>query len=182
MTKLKLTLLVYKKYNMASINDFLKKFFKSKSEQDIKIIFPVVDQIRIVYETLQNLSHDELRERSAALKQKIRDYYRPEEEEVVSLKLTVESDEISVTEKEKIYIQIEKTQKEINKKIEEILLEVLPEAFAIVKDTARRFVQNEQLEVTATQMDRDLAAQRSSIIIEGSKAIWKNKWLAGGNG
>ena len=166
---------------MASFNDFLKKFFKSKSEQDIKIIFPVVDQIKTAFEALQNLSHDELRERSSALKKRIREFYQPQEEEVSSLKAMVEGEEVSVDEKEKIYIQIEKLEKEINKKIEEILLEVLPEAFAIVKDTARRFVQNEELVVTATEMDRDLAAQRSSIVIEGSKAIWKNRWLAGGN-
>ncbi len=181
MPKLKLTLLVYKIYDMASFNDFLKKFFKSKSEQDIKIIYPVVEQIKSVYDTLQNLSHDELRERSGALKKRVREYYKSEEDEVNSLKATVEGDDISVDEKEKMYVQIEKLQKEINKKIEDILLEVLPEAFAIMKDTARRFVQNEKIQVTATDMDRDLAAVRSSIIIEGNKAHWLNKWIAGGN-
>jgi len=166
---------------MISINDFLKKFFTSKSEKDIKIIFPVVEQIRLIYNTLQQLSNDELREKSSALKNKVRNYYKAEEQEVLELKTKVESDEIDLAEKENIYLQIEKIEKEINKKIEEILLEVLPEAFAIVKDTARRFVQNERIEVTATDFDRDLAARRSSIIIEGSHAVWLNKWIAGGN-
>lgn len=166
---------------MASFNDYLKKFFGTKSDKDIKIIFPVVEQVRLVFDTLQQLSNDELREKTTFLKEKIRNYYKSEEQQITELKEKVESDEINIDEKEKLYIQIDKLKKEINNKIEEILLEVLPEAFAIVKETARRFVENERLEVTATEYDRNLAAQRSSIIIEGTKAIWLNTWLAGGN-
>ncbi|MBI5540504.1 MAG: preprotein translocase subunit SecA [Bacteroidia bacterium] len=166
---------------MASFNDLLKKFFGTKSDKDIKIIFPVVEQVRQVYVTLQQLSNDELRQKSAALKEKIHNYYKAEEEEIQELKAKVEGDDIKVDEKENLYNQIDKIKKEINNKIEEILLEVLPEAFAIVKDTARRFVENERVEVTASEFDRNIAAQRSSVVIEGSKAIWLNKWLAGGN-
>jgi len=166
---------------MASFNDLLKKFFGTKSDKDIKIIFPVVEQVKLVYDTLQSLSHDQLREKTNALKEKIQNYYKPEEQQITELKEKVEDDEVNIDEKEKLYIQIDKLKKEVNNKIEEVLLEVLPEAFAIVKDTARRFIENERIEVTATEHDRNLAAQRSSIIIEGSKAIWLNTWLAGGN-
>jgi len=166
---------------MASFNDLLKKFFGTKSDKDIKIIFPVVEQVKLVYDTLQRLSHDQLREKTNALKEKIQNYYKHEEQQITELKEKVEDDEVNIDEKEKLYIQIDKLKKEVNNKIEEVLLEVLPEAFAIVKDTARRFIENERIEVTATEHDRNLAAQRSSIIIEGSKAIWLNTWLAGGN-
>ncbi|NCO54797.1 MAG: preprotein translocase subunit SecA [Bacteroidetes bacterium CG02_land_8_20_14_3_00_31_25] len=166
---------------MASFNDLLKKFFGTKSDKDIKIIFPVVEQVKLVYDTLQSLSHDQLREKTNALKEKIQNYYKHEEQQITELKEKVEDDEVNIDEKEKLYIQIDKLKKEVNNKIEEVLLEVLPEAFAIVKDTARRFIENERIEVTATEHDRNLAAQRSSIIIEGSKAIWLNTWLAGGN-
>ena len=166
---------------MASFNDLLKKFFGTKSDKDIKIIFPVVEQVKLVYDTLQSLSHDQLREKTNALKEKIQNYYKHEEQQITELKEKVEDDEVNIDEKEKLYIQIDKLKKEVNNKIEEVLLEVLPEAFAIVKDTARRFIENERIEVTATEYDRNLAAQRSSIIIEGSKAIWLNTWLAGGN-
>lgn len=166
---------------MASFNDILKKFFGTKSDKDIKIIFPVVEQVKLVYDTLQSLSNDQLREKSKVLKEKIQSYYKPEELEVEELKIKVESDEINIDEKEKLYAQIDKLKKDINNKIEEILLEVLPEAFAIVKDTARRFVENEEIEVTATDFDREIAAKRDSVIIEGNKAIWLNTWLAGGN-
>jgi len=166
---------------MASFNDLLKKFFGTKSDKDIKIIFPVVEQVKLVYDTLQSLSHDQLREKTNALKEKIQNYYKHEEQQITELKEKVEDDEVNIDEKEKLYIQIDKLKKEVNNKIEEVLLEVLPEAFAIVKDTARRFIENERIEVTATEHDRNLATQRSSIIIEGSKAIWLNTWLAGGN-
>ncbi len=166
---------------MASFNDLLKKFFGTKSDKDIKIIFPVVEQVKLVYDTLQQLSNDQLREKTKTLKEKIQNYYKSEEQQVIELKAKVESDDINIEEKEKLYNQIDKLKKEINNKIEEILLEVLPETFAIIKDTARRFVENERLEVTATDFDRNLAAQRSSIIIEGSQAVWLSKWLAGGN-
>ncbi len=166
---------------MASFNDYLKKLFGTKSDKDIKIIFPVVEQVRLVYDTLQQLSNDQLREKTNVLKEKIRNNYTPEEQQITELKEKVESDEINIDDKEKLYTQIDKLKKEINNKIEEILLEVLPEAFAIVKETARRFVENDRIEVTATDFDRNLAAKRSSIIIEDSKAIWLNTWLAGGN-
>ncbi len=163
------------------ISSILKKFFKTKSEKDVAEILPVVEKILAVYNTLRNLSNDELRERSNALKIKVRSYFAEDEAEIEQLKATAESDEISVEEKTKIYEKIDKLTKEVNRKIEEILLEVLPEAFAIVKETARRFVEDKELVVTANDFDRNLAAYKSNVVIEGNRAVWKNKWIAGGN-
>lgn len=163
------------------ISSILKKFFKTKSEKDIEEILPVVDKILAIYNTLQTLSNDELRERSNMLKTKVRNYFAEDEAEIELLKNKAESDEISVEEKSKLYEKIDKLNKEVNKKIEEILLEVLPEAFAIVKETARRFVEIKELIVTANDFDRNIAAYKSNVIIDGERAIWKNKWIAGGN-
>lgn len=164
-----------------NISSILKKFFKSKSEKDVEEILPVVQQINQIYSSLHSLSNDELRDKTQILKQKVQDYFKSEEEEIEKLKQYAESDEVSLEEKHRIYEKIEKLNKEVLKKIEEILLEVLPEAFAIVKETARRFVEYKELEVTATDFDRNVAAKKSNVVINGNKAIWKNKWMAGGN-
>lgn len=164
-----------------SISSILKKFFKTKSEKDVEEILPVVNKILAIYNTLQTLSNDELRERSNMLKTKVRNYFAEDEAEIEQLKNKAESDDISVEEKSKLYEKIDKLNKDVNKKIEEILLEVLPEAFAIVKETARRFVEIKELVVTATDFDRNIAAYKSNVVIDGNHAIWKNKWIAGGN-
>ncbi len=163
------------------LGNLLKKFFKTKSEKDVEEIMPVVHQINEIYKTLHNLSNDELRARSQALKKKVQEYFAAEEKEIETLKAEAEGENVTLEEKERIYEKIEKLEKEVYRKIEEILLEVLPEAFAIVKETARRFVENSELEVTATDFDRNLAAKKSNVVIQGDKAIWKNKWMAGGN-
>ncbi|MCX7862323.1 MAG: preprotein translocase subunit SecA [Bacteroidales bacterium] len=164
-----------------NIGNILKRFFKTKSEKDVEEILPIVKKINEIYETLHQLSNDELRQRTQILKTKVQDYFAAEEKEIENLKQYAENDEVSLDEKQRIYEKIEKLQKEVYKKIEEILLEVLPEAFAIVKETARRFVEDKELIVTATDFDRDLAARKSNVVIQGDKAIWKNKWIAGGN-
>ncbi|MGQ9846030.1 MAG: preprotein translocase subunit SecA [Bacteroidales bacterium] len=164
-----------------SISNILKKFFKTKSEKDIEEILPVVDKILTIYNELRALSNDELRERSSMLKTKVRNYFAEDEAEIEQLKNRAESDDISVEEKSKLYEKIDKLHKEVNKKIEEILLEVLPEAFAIVKETARRFAEIKELVVTANDFDRNIAAHKSYVIIDGNRAIWKNKWIAGGS-
>lgn len=163
------------------ISNILKKIFKTKSEKDIEEILPVVKQINEIQKTLVNLSNDELRARSNQLKNKIRNYFANDEAEIENLKQQAEDDNISIEEKTTLYDKIEKLKKEVNKKIEKILLESLPEAFAIVKDTARRFVENKELIVTATDFDRNLAASKANVVIDGNHAIWKNKWIAGGN-
>jgi len=163
------------------IASILKKFFKSKSEKDVEEILPIVQQILAIYNTLRSLSNDELREKSKALKQRVQSYFAADEAEIEQLKAKAESDEISLEEKNKLYEKIDKLNKEVNRKIEEILWEVLPEAYAIVKETARRFVEEKELVVTANDFDRNIAAYKSNVVIEGNQAIWKNKWIAGGN-
>ncbi|NSW46303.1 MAG: preprotein translocase subunit SecA [Bacteroidales bacterium] len=163
------------------IASILKKFFKSKSEKDVEEILPIVQQILSIYNTLRSLSNDELREKSKALKQRVQSYFAADEAEIEQLRAKAESDEISLEEKNKLYEKIDKLNKEVNRKIEEILWEVLPEAFAIVKETARRFVEDKELVVTANDFDRNIAAYKSNVVIQGNQAIWKNKWIAGGN-
>lgn len=166
---------------MSVINSLLTAFFGgSKSERDIKEVMPYVKQVLEVYPTLAQISNDELRLRSQRLREIIRERISSEEGEIANLKAQMESDEISIEQKEAIYNQIEKITKQVDETIEVVLLEILPEAFAIVKETARRFKENTKLEVTATDFDRNLAAQKEHVVIEGDKAVWANSWMAGG--
>ncbi len=163
---------------MTFINKVLGKLLGNKSERDIKEVGPIVTKIKEEYERILKLSNDGLREESTKIKHIIRERIRPEEEEIERLKVEVE--EVDIQFGEKIYEKIDKLEEEINVKLEEVLNEVLPATFAVVKETARRFVENENIEVTANDFDRDLAATRNSIIINGDKAVWKNRWMAGG--
>ena len=131
------------------------------------------------YKRVTVMSNDELRNEANRLREIIKERTKPEEENIAELKETAEESEIQ--ESEKIYEQIDKLEEVILEKIEDVLIEILPAAFAIVKDTARRFYENEILEVTARQYDRDLASSRASIYIKNDKAYWKNRWVAGGN-
>ncbi len=164
---------------MAFVTKVLGKILGNKSERDIKEVSPIIEKIKEEYERITRLSNDGLREESDKLKQIIDERIKPEEDEIAALKEKVE--EVDIQESEKIYEQIDKLEEKIDEKIEDVLNEVLPTAFAIVKETARRFNDNEQIEVTANDFDRDLAATRDSINIKGDKAIWNNKWIAGGN-
>ncbi|HSM47135.1 MAG TPA: DEAD/DEAH box helicase, partial [Draconibacterium sp.] len=164
---------------MAFINSLLGKIFGNKSERDIKEVTPVIEKIKQEFSRITKLSNDELREESDKIKKIIDERIKPEEDEIAKLKVEVEDADIQASEK--IYEKIDKLEEQIDLKLEEVLNEILPVAFAIVKDTARRFVENENVEVTARDYDRDLAAARNSIIINGDKAIWKNSWMAGGN-
>ncbi|MFV0269815.1 MAG: preprotein translocase subunit SecA [Draconibacterium sp.] len=164
---------------MAFVTKILGKILGNKSERDIKEITPIVNQIKEEFERITKLSNDELREESAKLKRIIADRVKPEEDEIAALKIEVE--EVDIQDTEKIYERIDKLEEKIDEKLEEVLNEILPTAFAVVKDTARRFAENSELEVTANDFDKDLAAQRDSIVIKGEKALWSNTWLAGGN-
>ncbi len=166
---------------MSVVNFVLGKIFGNKSEKDIKEIQPYIDKIKEEYEKLQSLSADELREKSAALKKYVRDKIAGVEKEIEALKEKTESDEVPVDEKEHLYREIDKKEKELDKLIEKVLDEVLPQAFAIVKDTARRFKENETIEVQATDFDRTLAVSGDFVEMKGDKAVWKNRWVAGGN-
>jgi len=164
-----------------AIADILKKIFGSKSDRDMKAIRPVLDQILAIYPEIDKLSNDELRAHSQALKDKIAAVEKPFEDRIAEIKLEMEKD-IPVEEKEALATESDKLVKDEDTAIEAILNELLPEAFAIVKSTARRFAQNESVEVTASEFDKLLAAQgRDFVEIQGDKAIWHNHWMAGGN-
>ncbi len=147
----------------------------------MKEINPIVDKVLEVYKSFHTLSNDELRNRTFELKKKIREYVAEEEKEMTALKAKGNDPKVEVTEKETIYNEIDKMEKAIDEKYEEILQESIPEAFSIVRETARRFKENEQIEVTAMDYDKDLAANADHIEIKGEKAYWKNRWMAGGN-
>ena len=166
---------------MAGIGSIIKKLFGSKADRDWKSIQPYVDKIIAIYPSIEELSNDELRARTKVLQQKVRNSIRESEEKIAELKQTVEAPDIEVKIKEKTYEEIDKLTKEIDKIIENVLLEILPEAFAIVKDTARRFKEYDEIEVTASDFDRDLSTTREQIRIEGDKAYWASSWVAGGN-
>ena len=166
---------------MSIVNSLLKAFFGgSKSDRDIKEVMPLVNRAIEIYPTLAQISNDELRLRSQRLREIIQERIAEDEQTISQLKSQMESDEISIEKKEEVYSQIDKLTKKVDEQIEEVLLEILPEAFAIVKETARRFKENTQIEVTATEFDRNLAAKKSNITINGDKAIWANSWEAGG--
>ena len=159
----------------------IKFFFGSKADKDRKEIEPYLQKIKAIYPTIEALSNDELRARSEALKRQIADFIAPDEARIVELKATLEKPETSLDEKEKVSKEIDETTKRIDEKIEQKLDELLPEAFAIMKDTARRFAQNDTVVVTANDFDRNLAATKDFVTIEGDKAVYATHWLAGGN-
>lgn len=162
------------------IEKILKILFGDKSEKDIKEIKPYVEKTLVAYEKLRNISSDELRKKSAELKEKIKAHTRSDEQKIAELKAKAEDSNTDIHDKEAIFSEIDVLEKNINKKLEEILIEILPEAFAVVKETARRFAEDHEITVTATELDKTLAASRKHIIIDGNKAIWKNKWDAAG--
>ncbi len=160
-------------------NDFLGKLLGNKAQRDLKEISPFVDKIKAVYAEISNLSNDELRNRTEILKVKIQDFVAPEVARVAELKASIEETEIDL--REKIYTEIDKLEKEITEKYEVVLDQVLPEAFSIIKDTARRLTENPEIIVTANDFDRDLAVNHDFVTIQGDKAHYKNEWTAGGN-
>lgn len=160
-------------------NEFISKLFGNKAQRDLHEINPIVKKIKEAYPEIEKLSNDELRARTKELEKRIKEYVSQEQAEVEKLKAGIE--QIDLDQREAVWNQVDKIEKEITDKLEKVLEEVLPEAFSIVKDTARRFTQNEEVVVTATDFDRDLAATHDFVRIEGDKAIYQNHWIAGGN-
>jgi gas vesicle protein len=165
---------------MSFIDNVLKRFFGDKSQRDIKEIMPVVELVKKEYERITGCTNDELRAETEKLKARIKEYIKAEEDEIAELKEKVESDIVPLEENEKIYNRIDKLEEAINIRIEEVLNEILPTAFAVVKETAKCFFENEKIEVSATEFDRNLAAANDYVEIKGEKAIYDNHWQAGG--
>ena len=159
--------------------DLLSKLFGNKSQRDLKEITPWVERVKAVYPEIDALSDDDLRARTASLRQRISDYVATERAEVEELKASVEGKELD--EREAIWAKVDKLEKEILDKLEIVLDEVHPEAFAIVKSTGRRFAENAEIRVKATDFDRDLSVSHDFVRIEDDIAIYQNHWLAGGN-
>lgn len=159
---------------------FLAKIFGSKSERDIKALQPLVTQINEEYAKLSSITNDELRNKTIEFKATIADALAGIDAKVAEIKHKAENQELSLTEKTALYDEVDALGKERDTELEKVLLQIMPAAFAVVKETSRRFSENEQLEVTATQFDRDYAARKSNVKIVGDKAYWANKWDASG--
>ena len=164
-----------------NFNKILKVLFGDKSSRDMKLIQPFVEKVKAVYPQITKLSNDELRARSAAIRQQVQSAASAEKAEVEKLKATIE--DTPLDERADIFAKIDKIEKDALEVYEKALDQVMPEVFAIVKDTARRFAENEETIVTANDFDRELAGdpRKDFITIDGDKAIYHNHWTAGGN-
>ena len=161
------------------INKFLSKLFGNKSTRDMKLIQPLVEKVKEVYPAIQALDNDALRAKTNELKEKVQHSADDLKEKIQALKDKIE--ETPIEDRAVIFNQIDKLEKDVLERYEGVLNEIQPEAFAIVKETARRLAENEEVVVTANDFDRDLAAKHDFVRIEGDKAIYQNHWVAGGN-
>ena len=162
-----------------NFNDLLKKLFGNKSQRDLKEIQPWVDKVKAVYPAIEKLSNDELRARTQAIMQGLQDSVAADRKKIDELKAGVES--LEVEKREAVWNEIDKIKKNVLETLEKGLMDALPEVFAIVKNTGYRFANNETVVVTATDMDRELAATKDFVTIDGDKAIYNTTWSAGGN-
>ena len=161
---------------------FIAKILGSKSQKDIKSVMPLVEQTKAEGEKLLSISNDELRNKTKEIQDFINEKLRNTDNQLAALhQRIVDHPELDLNEKESIFAEIDKIEKDRKAELETILLEVLPKAFAVVRETARRFKENETLEVTAQDYDRVMAATHENVKLEGDKAIWKNQWMAAGN-
>ncbi|MBR5861036.1 MAG: preprotein translocase subunit SecA [Bacteroidaceae bacterium] len=160
-------------------NEFISKLFGNKASRDMREIQPWVEKVKAAYPRISALTNDELRATTEALKEKIQGSATAERAKIAELKASIEDTELE--KREAIFNQIDKLEKEVLEKLDKALDEALPEAFAIVKDSARRFAENEEVVVTATEKDRLFASKFDFVTIEGDKAIYRNHWQAGGN-
>ena len=160
--------------------DLFKKIFGTKAERDLKQLRPMLDKVLAAYETIDKLDNDQLRAKCDELKAKIQEAIAADEKRIAEIKLEIETD-IPLDKKEKLATESDKLVKKVDETIETVLNEILPEAFAIMKSTARRFKENDVIRVKATQFDRNLSATKEFVSIEGDYAVWQNHWMAGGN-
>ena len=164
-----------------NFSKILKSLFGDKSSRDMKLIQPLVEKVKAVYPVVEKLDNDQLRSRTSEIRQQVQDSAKSQKEKIAELKAKIE--DTPIDEREAIFNQIDKLEKEVLDIYENALNEVMPEVFSIVKETARRFAENEETVVTATDFDRELAAdpRKDFITIDGDKAIYHNHWTAGGN-
>jgi preprotein translocase subunit SecA len=156
-------------------------FGGNKSEKDVKKIRPLVGQINSFFDQYQTISNDELRGKTIIFRERIKEYLKEIDDQIEAKKAEAEQlDSADIAGRDAIYRHIDDMRKDRDKKLEEVLLEILPEAFAVVKETARRFKDNKELESTATELDKTFAQTKNYITINGDKAIYKNSWMAGG--
>ncbi|MBT8289554.1 MAG: preprotein translocase subunit SecA, partial [Muriicola sp.] len=164
---------------MSLLNSVIKAFVGDKSKRDVKELRPLVDDINAFGDQIQTLSNDELRAKTTSFKSLISETCASLTEEINKIKLEVEQS-TDIDRNEELYAEIDKLEEEAYKLTQDTLDNILPEAFAVVKETARRFKDNDTLEVTATENDRILSGSKDYVSLEGDKAIWKNSWDAAG--
>ena len=163
-----------------SFTDVFKKIFGTKADRDMKQLRPMLDKVLVAYAAVDKLSDDELREKCQSLKDLIQSRIAEDEARIAAIKEELEK-EIPLAEKEALATESDKLVKKVDEKIEEVLDQILPDAFAIMKSTARRFKENPTIRVKATDFDRDLSTTKDFVTIEGDYAVWQNHWMAGGN-
>ena len=164
---------------MSFINSILKAFVGDKSEKDVKALQPYLSKVKTFETALSSLSHDELRAKTAEFKKRIQEARQEKDDKIATLKIEVEQ-KVDIDEKEDIYASIDALEKEAYDISEKTLMGILPEAFAVVKETAKRFKDNTTIRVKATPKDLQLSAQKEYITIEGDEALWANSWSAAG--
>ena len=160
--------------------DIFKKIFGTKAERDLKQLQPILAKVLEAYDSIDSLSDDDLRAKSAELRQIIRDRIAEDEARIAEIRQELEKD-IALDEKEALATESDKLVKKVDDEIEQILNEILPQAFAVMKSTARRFKENETIRVKATDFDRTLSTTKDFVEIDGDYAVWHNHWMAGGN-
>jgi preprotein translocase subunit SecA len=164
---------------MSFLNSVLKTFVGDKSQKDVKKMQPLVNEIRSFEAKLEGLSHDELRAKTAQFKAKIKEDRKSLDDQIEALKEEVTAS-TDIDKNEDIYAEIDKLKEEAYKVSEDTLNEILPEAFAVVKETAKRFANNTTLKVSASEYDRELSGDNDYVSLEGDNAVWKNSWDAAG--
>tara|TARA_R110000796_G_scaffold252642_2_gene390052 strand:+ start:68694 stop:72047 length:3354 start_codon:yes stop_codon:yes gene_type:complete len=166
---------------MSFLTKGLAKVFGSKSDRDIKEVKPYVDKINKAFAELSSISDEALRGKTQEIKGRIKSYLKEVDDQLAALHLRIEKEtDLEIAQKESIFDQIDKLEEKRDEELEKVLMDVLPDAFAVVKETARRLKENGKLEVEATLHDRQIAAKGPQVEVVGDKAIWKNKWLAAG--
>jgi preprotein translocase subunit SecA len=166
---------------MSVLTKVLNTILGNKSERDIKVLEPYVAKVNAESGRIEKLDNDGLRKETQRIRERINEFVKEDRAEIEQIREKVNDPATDVEEKEDLYRQIDKLESTINDKLEQVMDEVLPIAFALVKETAKRFKENEILEVTALDYDRDFAAVKDNVEVQGNKAVWKNSWMAGGN-